>query len=345
MNLKELVRHNIWNLEPYSSARSEFTGNASVFLDANENPFNMPYNRYPDPLQTKVKELIAEIRHIPAENIFLGVGSDECIDLAYRIFCRPGIDNVVAMAPTYGMYQVCANINDVEYRRVALADDFSLDIEAMLAAADNKTKLMWICSPNNPTGNAFSLDTLSELCRRFHGIVIVDEAYIDFSRQGSMLKHLSELPNLIVFQTLSKAWGSAAVRLGIAFASKEIIDIYSKVKYPYNVSDLTQRYAIDRLSRSDEVAEWVNTLLKNRKTLIDKLSKLDCVKHIYPTDANFVLVRVDDADALYSHLRSHGIIVRNRNRVEKCLGCLRITVGTCNENDQLINAMLKYEKR
>lgn len=344
MNLQALVRPNIWNLVPYSSARSEFTGAASVFLDANENPFNNPYNRYPDPLQQEVKALIAQLRGVAAGQIFLGVGSDECIDVVYRTFCRPGVDNVVAMSPSYGMYEVCADINDVEYRRVPLTDDFSLDADAMLAAADENTKVMWICSPNNPTGNAFALGEIEVLCSRFAGIVVVDEAYIDFSTRGSMLSCLDSLPNLIVMQTLSKAWGSASVRLGIAYASAEIIGIFNKVKYPYNISLLTQRYAIDRLERHSEVAAWVELLKANRQWLIEALGSLRCVKQIYRTDANFVLVRVSDADAIYDYLRAGGIIVRNRNRVEKCLGCLRITVGTAEENEILINALKEYGK-
>ena len=344
MNLQALVRPNIWNLVPYSSARSEFTGAASVFLDANENPFNNPYNRYPDPLQQEVKALIAQLRGVATGQIFLGVGSDECIDVVYRTFCRPGVDNVVAIAPSYGMYEVCADINDVEYRRVPLTDDFSLDADAMLATADERTKVMWICSPNNPTGNAFALDEIEAICSRFAGIVVVDEAYIDFSTRGSMLSCLDSLPNLIVMQTLSKAWGSASVRLGIAYASAEIIGIFNKVKYPYNINLLTQRYAIDRLERHSEVAAWVELLKANRQWLIEALGSLRCVKHIYPTDANFVLVRVSDADAIYDYLRAGGIIVRNRNRVEKCLGCLRITVGTAEENEKLINALNEYGK-
>ena len=344
MNLQALVRPNIWNLVPYSSARSEFTGAASVFLDANENPFNNPYNRYPDPLQQEVKDLIAQLRGVAAGQIFLGVGSDECIDVVYRTFCRPGVDNVVAIAPSYGMYEVGADINDVEYRRVPLNDDFSLNADALLAAADENTKVMWICSPNNPTGNAFALGEIEALCSRFRGIVVVDEAYIDFSTRGSMLSCLDSLPNLIVMQTLSKAWGSASVRLGIAYASAEIIGIFNKVKYPYNINLLTQRYAIDRLERHSEVAAWVELLKANRQWLIEALGSLRCVKHIYPTDANFVLVRVSDADAIYDYLRAGGIIVRNRNRVEKCLGCLRITVGTAEENEILINALNEYGK-
>ena len=344
MKLQALVRPNIWNLVPYSSARSEFTGAASVFLDANENPFNNPYNRYPDPLQQEVKALIAQLRGVAAGQIFLGVGSDECIDVVYRTFCRPGVDNVVAMSPSYGMYEVCADINDVEYRRVPLTDDFSLNADAMLATADERTKVMWICSPNNPTGNAFALDEIEAICSRFAGIVVVDEAYIDFSTRGSMLSCLDSLPNLIVMQTLSKAWGSASVRLGIAYASAEIIGIFNKVKYPYNINLLTQRYAIDLLKRHSEVTAWVEQLTTNRQWLIEALGSLRCVKHIYPTDANFVLVRVSDADAIYDYLRAGGIIVRNRNRVEKCLGCLRITVGTAEENEKLINALNEYGK-
>ena len=344
MNLQALVRPNIWNLVPYSSARSEFTGTASVFLDANENPFNNPYNRYPDPLQQEVKTLIAQLRDVDAGQIFLGVGSDECIDVVYRTFCRPGVDNVVAMSPSYGMYEVCADINDVEYRRVPLNDDFSLNADALLAAADENTKVMWICSPNNPTGNAFAVGEIEALCSRFRGIVVVDEAYIDFSTRGSMLSRLSSIPNLIVMQTLSKAWGSASVRLGIAYASAEIIGIFNKVKYPYNISLLTQRYAIDLLKRHSEVTAWVKQLTTNRQWLIEALGSLRCVKYIYPTDANFVLVRVSDADAIYDYLRAGGIIVRNRNRVEKCLGCLRITVGTAEENEILINALKEYGK-
>lgn len=345
MNLKNLVRPNIWNLAPYSSARSEFTGDASVFLDANENPYNMPYNRYPDPLQLEVKELISDLRSFPADQIFLGVGSDECIDLAYRIFCEPGVDNVVAIAPTYGMYKVCADVNNVEYRGVELSDDFNIDVDAMLAEADEHTKLMWVCSPNNPTGNAFDLEDILSLCRRFEGIVMVDEAYIDFSERGTMLKHLASLPNVIVMQTFSKAWGSAAVRLGMAFASKEIIGLYNKVKYPYNVNLLTQQYALKILKRYSDVADWVSTLLSNRTVLVDELKTLRCVHRVYNTDANFVLVKVDDADSFYTYLRECGIIVRNRNRVEKCVGCLRITVGTAEENEELLKAIKEYERK
>ncbi|MGN0213869.1 MAG: histidinol-phosphate transaminase [Muribaculaceae bacterium] len=344
-NLKELIRPNILRLEPYSSARSEFKGTASTWLDANENPFSNPYNRYPDPLQLRVKAAVSRVKGVADNRIFLGVGSDECIDLAYRIFCRPGVDNVVAMAPSYGMYEVCANINDVEYRKVMLGDNFSLDSEALLAATDANTRLMWLCSPNNPTGNAFACEQLADLCRRFCGIVIVDEAYIDFSDKGSMLTMLDELPNLIVMQTFSKAWGSAAVRLGMAFASPEIIDYYNKVKYPYNVNQLAQEYALKALADAPRVKEWVKQLLANRAWLANALAALPLTQHIYASDANFILVKVSDANGIYAYLRDRGIIVRNRNRIEKCLGCLRITVGTEQENETLINALAEYGKQ
>ncbi len=344
MNLKNLVRENIWNLKPYSSARSEFTGQASVWLDANENPLNTPYNRYPDPLQAKVKEAIAKIKGVDAENIFLGVGSDECIDITYRVFCRAGIDNVVAISPSYGMYEVCADVNDVQYRKVPLTDEFQLCTQALLDAADCNTRVMWICSPNNPTGNAFDTQSLTHLCQNFNGIVVVDEAYIDFSSKPSMLKALDQLPNLIVMQTFSKAWGSAAVRLGMAFASKEIIAIFNKVKYPYNVNQLTQDYALSLLENYQQVTDWVATLLNARSALIDSLRSLAITEHIYPTDANFVLVRVTDACEIYNYLRNLGIIVRNRHNVELCLNCLRITVGTEQENNLLIEALNNYGK-
>lgn len=345
MNLKDIVRPNIWNLKPYSSARSEFKGEASVWLDANENPLNQPYNRYPDPLQSSVKAAIARQKGVAVENIFLGVGSDECIDIVYRTFCRPGVDNVVAISPSYGMYEVCADVNDVEYRKVRLGDDFALDADALLAAADANTRVLWICSPNNPTGNAFDANLLADICRRAeNAIVVVDEAYIDFSSKPTMLRELASLPNLIVMQTFSKAWGSAAVRLGMAFASKEIIDIFNKVKYPYNINQLTQEYALRMLENASQVQQWVQMLLDERGKLVAQLQMLPIVKHIYATDANFVLVRVSDACDIYQYLCRRGIIVRNRHRVELCEQCLRITVGTNQENVTLIEALKEYGK-
>ncbi|MDD2962170.1 MAG: histidinol-phosphate transaminase [Muribaculaceae bacterium] len=340
--ISNLLRPNIRNLKPYSCARNEFKGTASVWLDANENPYNAPFNRYPDPLQQAVKTKLGAVRRVDSENIFLGVGSDECIDLCYRCFCRPAVDNVVAISPSYGMYEVCADINDIEYRKVPLTDTFDIDAQALIDACNSKTKVMWICSPNNPTGNAFSRSAISEIYGKFKGILVVDEAYIDFSEKGTMLEYLSSMPRLIVMQTFSKAWGSAAARLGIAFASTEIINVFNKVKYPYNINLLTQQYALERIEKYAQVIEWVATIKKNRAIFVDKLKTLKCVKTIYPTDANFILVRVDDANRLYDYLCDSGIIIRNRNRVEKCAGCVRITVGTEQENDELINAMKNY---
>lgn len=345
MNLDKLVRPNINKLTPYSSARNEFTGSASIFLDANENPYNEPFNRYPDPLQREVKKRLAAIKGVKPENIFLGVGSDEGIDLAYRIFCRPGIDNVVAIAPSYGMYEVCADINDIEYRRVSLDDNFNFDPDTLLAATDENTKLLWICSPNNPTGNAYPIEMILKTAQTFSGIVMVDEAYIDFSSKGSMIAYLDQCPNVIVLQTFSKAWGRAGLRLGVAYASPEIIDYYNKVKYPYNINAITQEKAIEALENVAKVKAWVDELLDNRSLLAEALEKMSCVKHIYPSDANFLLIRVDDPDCLYNFLCKQGIIVRNRNRVEKCAGCLRITIGTKNENAQLINAINDYDRK
>lgn len=345
MNLDKLVRPNISKLTPYSSARNEFTGSASIFLDANENPYNEPFNRYPDPLQREVKKRLAAIKGVKPENIFLGVGSDEGIDLAYRIFCRPGIDNVVAIAPSYGMYEVCADINDIEYRRVSLDDNFNFDPDTLLAATDENTKLLWICSPNNPTGNAYPIDMILKTAQAFSGIVMVDEAYIDFSSKGSMITYLDQCPNVIVLQTFSKAWGRAGLRLGVAYASPEIIDYYNKVKYPYNINAITQEKAIEALENVAELKAWVDELLDNRSLLAEALERMPCVKHIYPSDANFLLIRVDDPDCLYNFLCKQGIIVRNRNRVEKCAGCLRITIGTKDENAQLINTINDYDRK
>lgn len=341
-NLNALVRPNILSLAPYSSARSEFSGTASVWLDANESPYNGPYNRYPDPLQKQVKERLSAIKGVAANRIFLGNGSDECIDLMYRVFCEPKTDNVVAISPSYGMYEVCADINDVEYRKVPLRDDFSLHAEELIAATDDHTKVIWICSPNNPTGNAFSTADIERVLGAFKGIVVVDEAYGEFSSQKSMRFMLDRYPNLLVMQTFSKAWGSAGVRLGMAFASEEIIALFNKVKYPYNVNMLTQQFALKHMDRLGEVQQWIETLLSERTRLIKSLNELEQVEKVFATDANFVLVRAVNADAIYSHLQAQGIIVRNRNKVEKCLGCLRITVGTESENNAVINGIKSY---
>lgn len=345
MDLQRLVRPNIWNLRPYSSARSEFVGKAQVLIDANESPFNEPYNRYPDPLQRQLKSRLAGMKGVAEEHIFLGVGSDECIDLAFRIFCEPAVDNVVAIAPTYGMYEVCADINNVEYRTVQLNENFAIDVGRVIAACDRHTKIVWLCSPNNPTGNAFALDDMLDVCRRFDGIVVVDEAYVNFSSEGSMLRYLADCPNLIVLQTFSKALASASVRLGMAFANAGIIDLYNKVKYPYNINLLTQQYALELLDRVDEIADEVAHVIACRDELAGELRQLRCVQRVYRSDANFLLVRVGDADGLYEYLLGQGIVVRNRSRVPMCNGCLRFTVGCREENELLIKALKEYDRQ
>lgn len=338
--LKELTRENIWNLAPYSCARNEFSGrNARVYLDANENPYNGPLNRYPDPLQLEVKKLLSKVKGVSEECIFLGNGSDEAIDLIYRCFTEPKVDNVVAIDPTYGMYKVCADVNDVEYRPVSLNDDFSLNADNVLAACDDHTKVVWLCSPNNPTGNALDRGEIEKILTGFEGLVVVDEAYSDFSSQAPFRHELSKYPNIVVLNTMSKAWGSAAIRLGMAFASKDIIDILNKVKYPYNINLLTQREAVDILKDPYEVDKWVRTILLERSRVIDAIKVLPICRKVYPTDANFVLVEVDNAQKTYDYLVDRGIIVRNRNSVHLCKGCLRITIGTKTENQDLLAAL------
>ena len=343
ISLERLVRPNIWSLAPYSSARDEYFGKeAHVFLDANENPYNAPYNRYPDPLQRELKGLIEKVKGVPADMIFLGNGSDEAIDLPYRIFCEPGRDNVVAIAPTYGMYKVCADINDIEYREVLLDDNYQMQAEKLLAACDEHTKIVWMCSPNNPTGNSLDRDEILKVIEGFQGIVIVDEAYIDFAQQKSLRQELPSHPNLIILQTMSKAWGSAAIRLGMAFASKEIIAIYNKVKYPYNVNLLTQKQALEVLKDPYEVDKWVKILLAERSRLIQAFLELPVCETVYKTDANFFLAKMTDAKAIYDYLVDNGIIVRNRSRIQLCANCLRITIGTRTENNELLSALRQY---
>ena len=344
MDLEKLLRENIRQLQPYSCARDEFKGEASVYLDANENPYNAPFNRYPDPLQWEVKEQISKIKNVPVENIFLGNGSDEPIDLLFRAFCEPRIDNVVAIEPTYGMYKVCAAINDVEYRKVLLDENYQFSADELLSASNLYTKIIWLCSPNNPTGNSLNRDEIVRLLTTFEGIVVLDEAYIDFASQGSFSEFLSGFPNLVILQTFSKAWGSAAIRLGMAFASNEIIAVLNKIKYPYNINILTQEQALKTIREAEQVKNWVDILLTERTALIGELQKLPIVEHIYPTDANFVLVKVSDANAVYQYLVTKSIIVRNRNTVSLCLGCLRITVGTPEENRILIQELVSFKK-
>lgn len=338
--LQQLTRPNIWSLAPYSSARSEYSGCiANVFLDANENPYNAPYNRYPDPLQHEVKAILSNIKGVPEECIFLGNGSDEAIDLVYRCFCEPGKDNVVAICPTYGMYEVCADINNVEYRNVMLDERYQIDADRLLAACDDNTKVIWLCSPNNPTGNNLDREEVVKVVTQFQGLVVVDEAYIDFSNETSIARQLYKYPNLIVLQTMSKAWGSAAIRLGMAFASKEIIDLYNKVKYPYNINELTQKQALQRLSDTHAVEQWVKILLLERDRMMLAFSELRICQQVYPSDANFFLAKVDDAQQTYDYLVDRGIIVRNRTRVKLCQNCLRITIGTKDENNELLGAL------
>ena len=339
MEIKELLRDNILRLAPYSCARDEFKGEASVYLDANESPYNNGTNRYPDPLQAEVKTLLAPIKKVRPSQIFLGNGSDEAIDLVYRIFCRPGIDNVVAPAPTYGMYQVCADINDIEYRAVPLADGYQLDMPAMKAAIDQNTKAIWLCSPNNPTGNVFAKEDLLWFLDNVNAMVVVDEAYIDFSDKGTMVEMLDKYPNLIVLQTFSKAWGQAAIRLGIALASEEVIGYFNNVKYPYNVNILTQQHALKVLEDVAKKERNVAETLAQRDVLRDLLLSVPCVKEVYPSDANFLLCKVSDANAIYTYLQQKGIIVRNRNRVTLCANCLRITVGTPTENAEIYETL------
>lgn len=343
--LEQLVRKNIWKLMPYSSARNEYSGHvAHVFLDANENPYNSPYNRYPDPLQEDVKTLLSRIKGVPTECIFLGNGSDEAIDLVYRCFCEPKQDNVVAIDPTYGMYLVCADINDVEYRTVKLDDNFQMSADKVLAACDENTKVVWICSPNNPSGNDILRAEIEKVIILFQGIVVVDEAYSDFSKQPTFRTELSTYPNVIVLNTMSKAWGCAAIRLGMAFASKEIIDIFNKVKYPYNVNILTQQKALEILGDTSSVQQWVNVLLEERHRVMEAFSLLPICEKIYPTASNFFLAKVTDAQRIYDYLVAKGIIVRNRTRVNLCQNCLRITIGTRTENNELMGALRTYKE-
>ena len=353
-NLQKLVRENIRNLKPYSSARHEFTGKASVFLDANENAYGSPlpspsgeglgvrFNRYPDPLQWQLKFQLATIKGVPAENICIGNGSDEIIDLAYRIFCNPAKDNVIICPPTYGMYAVNAGINDVEIGKVNLTKDFQLDVGGIINATDSETKLLFICSPNNPTGNNMNRADVEILLNNFPGIVIIDEAYINYSKQKTFIQELMEYPNLVVMQTLSKAWGLAALRLGLCFASLDIIDLFNKVKPPYNINEASQQMALEALQNTEQVNAWIKETVQQKDKLINELGNFSFIKNIYPSDANFILVKVDDADLLYQFLAANEIVVRNRSKETGCENCLRISIGTKEENEILINKMRQY---
>ncbi|MCB1024117.1 MAG: histidinol-phosphate transaminase [Acidobacteria bacterium] len=347
-NVENLIRENIKGLSHYSSARNEFTGSAEIYLDANENSFGSPisknYHRYPDPLQIEIKKRLAVINGVRTDEIFVGNGSDEAIDLLYRIFCDPKVDNVLICPPTYGMYQVSAAINDIAVKEANLTEDFDLNPAAIVDAADLNTKLLFICSPNNPTGNSLDQNKIIEIAGAFSGIIVIDEAYIDFSRQRSFVSEIKKLENLVVLKTFSKAWGLAGLRVGMAFANSKIIGLFNKVKPPYNVSEIAQNAVIEALENREMVNRTILKIISEREKLIGALSEFEFVTKIYPTDANFVLVKTDNADLIYEHLVGKKIIVRNRNRVEKCEGCLRITVGTPEENQELVNSLREYSQ-
>ena len=345
-DLNNLIRENIKKLIPYSSAREEFHGDAKIFLDANENSLGSPlpkwYNRYPDPQQLKVKEKLSQIKGVPVPNIFLGNGSDECIDLLIRAFCEPGTDNVIICPPTYGMYEVCANINDVHVKKVNLTSLFQLDLDAIENAIDGHTKIIFLCSPNNPTGNSLHYEDVEALLNNYFGLVVIDEAYINFSRQKSFVPAIKDYPGLVVLQTLSKAWGLAALRVGVALASEEIVAILNRIKPPYNINQASQELVLKALEEIGQVNNMIMELVGQRTELEMELNDLPFVEHIFPSDANFLLVKVTDPKGIYQYLLTKGIVVRDRSRVELCEGCLRITVGTKSENDQLIESLKKY---
>ena len=345
-NIEDLTRDNIKQLAPYSSARDEFSGKASVFLDANENSLGSPlikwYNRYPDPHQVALKAAIGQIKKIATENIFLGNGSDECIDVLYRSFCRPGIDNIIICPPTYGMYEVSAHINDIEVRQAPLLEDFQLNLAHLESLVDENTRIIWICSPNNPTGNAINREDIEITLNNFNGLVVVDEAYINFSRQQSFIKELSDYPNLVVLQTFSKAWGLAGLRLGMAFADKPVIDILSKVKPPYNINQATQELALKAIEELGQVNDMIQEIVAMRDALTEVFNRIPIIRKVYPSDANFLLIKIDQAGKVYDYLVSREIIVRNRSRVLLCEDCLRITIGTEKENTILIDALSDY---
>ncbi|RED49490.1 histidinol-phosphate transaminase [Seonamhaeicola aphaedonensis] len=341
MSILDLIRPSIKALKPYSSARDEFKGTTDnmVFLDANENPYENGVNRYPDPQQRTVKDLLSNLKGIPVENILLGNGSDEVLDLIFRAFCEPNIDNIITLPPTYGMYSVLANINAIDIKEVQLSDDFQPHVDKILGIADENSKLLFLCSPNNPTGNSFSQESIERLLKEFNGVVVIDEAYIDFSDIPSWIERLDEFPNLIVTQTLSKAYGMAGIRLGICYASKEIISVLNNIKPPYNVNELTQQRAIEQLKNHELIKSQVQFILKERDNLVNKLKAVSFVSKIYPSDANFILAKVDNATMRYNQLIEKGIVIRNRTTQPGCENCLRFTVGTPEESSILIDAL------
>jgi histidinol-phosphate aminotransferase len=342
-NLNKLIRKNIANLTPYSSARDEFSGSASVYLDANENPFDNGVNRYPDPLQRVLKSRLSELKGVPADQMILGNGSDEVIDLLFRAFCEPNQDNVIICTPTYGMYEVAANVNAVTIKEVLLDDDFQPDVDAVLKACDSNTRMLILCSPNNPTANVYEQERIQFLLNNFKGIVMLDEAYIDFAPGKTFTQKLIEYPNLVILQTLSKAWGMAGIRLGIGMASKAIVEILNRIKPPYNVNVLSQQKALELLKQEELYSSQVNTILEERGKLIDFLKKLNCVERVYATDSNFVLVKVSSAPELYEYLQTDGIIIRDRSKVVKLENCVRISIGTLEENQNLMQKLIAYD--
>ncbi len=346
-NLDKITRNNIKSLQAYSSARSEFKGKEGVFLDANENAYGSPlqinYNRYPDPLQLDLKDKLSKIKGLPIQNIFLGNGSDEAIDILFRAFCEPGKDNIIICPPTYGMYEVSANINDVAIKKVPLTSEtYQLNTNEIVKAIDNNTKLIFICCPNNPTGNGVKWNDIKMILENFSGIVVIDEAYINFAKYRSLIPELLNYPNLVILQTLSKAWGLAGIRIGMAFASEPIIDLFNKIKPPYNINSVSQKLAIDALDNITKVNDWIKETVSERDILMSEIEKLPFITKVYPSDANFFLIKTSNPLALYNYLLSNKIIVRDRSKVELCEGCLRITVGTKDENVQLLNALNKY---
>ncbi len=346
-DLDNLIRENIKKLKPYSSARDEFKGEARIFLDANENSLGSPltrwYNRYPDPLQERLKEKIGAIKGVAMENIFVGNGSDECIDILFRTFCEPAMDNVIICPPTYGMYEVSAGINNVEARKVPLTPAFQLDLEAIEQAIDDHTKMIFLCSPNNPTGNSLDPADIEILLNNYFGLVVVDEAYINFSRQRSAIAELQDYPQLVVLQTLSKAWGLAALRIGLGFAGEGIIQIMNRIKPPYNINQASQELALQALEEVGQVNDMILEIVQQRDSLVKALEPLPQVLHIFPSDANFLLVRVTEPEPIYQYLLTKGIVVRDRSKVTLCEGCLRITVGTEKENQELIREIARFE--
>jgi histidinol-phosphate aminotransferase len=346
LSIQNLLRKNILTLTPYSSARDEFKGKAEIFLDANENSYGSPagekLNRYPDPMQAELKEKISQIKGVPAENIFIGNGSDEAIDILYRAFCNPGKDSVILTPPTYGMYEVSANINDVFVKRVPLMQNFQLDLESISEIATPTTKLIFLCTPNNPTGNSLDREDVEVILNNFEGIVVIDEAYINYSRHRSFISELTEYPNLVVLQTLSKAWGLAGLRIGMAFASEEIIEVFNKIKPPYNISGAAQNIALKALDNIEAINAWTKETVAEREKLAAALKTLPFVQHVFPSDANFLLVKVSEPQLVYDFLVGKGIIVRDRSKIILCEGCLRITVGTPDQNRALISALQKY---